>query len=267
MSEKSNHVMPFLVLGESRRNRLVTRLTTCISPWLREWNATRDDQCAVIITRCTELAPASISVEKTHAVRVAAQGETLVEVFASDECLAEILGLPRHVSLLGAQTGRIATQVFNEVLQSLAQRLTDIVGTGDVSIDIVTSTDGSSEYWVSKKHWFSATVECASRRESLQLLLSPKFVAALAPSTMPVGGDKLDRRVAAIAEESMTLEAVLGEVSLTVGELASLNVNDVIVLSDGLVQPGYLMTSAGERVAGFSLGRVGKSRAVAIANR
>jgi hypothetical protein len=267
MSEKSDQIVPFLVLGHTRRSRVATRLSSCFSSWLRDWKATPGANCEITITRCSELDPPTSSSEERRVVRVAAQGETVFEICVSEGCLADSLGLPRHVSLFDVHTGRVAKQVAEEVLRSLAQRLADVAGTRDVSVDIVVPVDGAIDVPMSRIHWFSANVAFESQRESLQLLLSPKYIAAVAPSTTPMGGDALDRRAVAVAEESMTLEAVLGEVSLTVGELASLNVNDVIVLSDGPAQPGYLATSAGARVTSVSLGRVGRSRAVAITNR
>jgi hypothetical protein len=267
MSEKPDQVVPFLVLGDTRRSRVATRLSSCVSSWLRDWKATPGDNCEITITRCSELDPPTSSLEKKRVVRVVAQGETVFEIFVSEECLAGTLGLPRHVSLFDVHTGRVAKQVTEEMLRSLAQRLADVAGTGNASIEIVAPVAAVIDVLMSRIHWFSASVAFESQRESLQLLLSPKYIAAVAPSTVPMGGDTLDRRAVAITEESMKLEAVLGEVSLTVGELATLNVNDVIVLSDGPAQPGYLTTSVGGRVTSFFLGRVGKSRAVSITNR
>jgi len=79
----------------------------------------------------------------------------------------------------------------------------------------------------------------------------------LVPVEAKGGGAKLATRRTAIVDESVRVEAVLGDATVSVGDLASLAVNDVVVLSGELSQPSHLITGDGRRVADFSLGRLG----------
>jgi flagellar motor switch protein FliM len=75
----------------------------------------------------------------------------------------------------------------------------------------------------------------------------------------------IDKRRTAIGNELIHLQAVLGEAQVSVGELASLAVNDVIVLTDVPSNLSHLITHQGRHVANVALGRVGAKRAVMIA--
>jgi flagellar motor switch protein FliM len=74
----------------------------------------------------------------------------------------------------------------------------------------------------------------------------------------------LEKRRNAIDEETVRVEAVLGEADVSVGDLAALGVDDVIVLRSGLSQPGYLSTGNGRRIANITVGRVGNKRAITV---
>ena len=57
---------------------------------------------------------------------------------------------------------------------------------------------------------------------------------------------------------------MLGEVEMTVGELAALGVDDVIVLNESLSHLASVLSTEDVKISNASLGRVGSQRAVRL---
>src|SRR5262249_7671211 len=156
------------------------------------------------------------------------------------------LNLPRGPGF--NSRGTTIAAIEDEVLSSLVHAVAAEIRLGEWSMDgrNELSTRGNLPNF--QRGW-SIEIGWSGAAAILELLLSPAVVVALAPIESKPASTGVSRRRAAIIDKSVRLQAVLGEAQVTVGDLASLAVNDVIVLKDDISQPGYLTTESGRRVA------------------
>jgi flagellar motor switch/type III secretory pathway protein FliN len=99
----------------------------------------------------------------------------------------------------------------------------------------------------------------------LVLLMSPRAAsAAFGARASSAPAERLESRKGAVSDETVSVEAVLGESEVLVSELTKLAVGDVIVLGQRLGEPAALAIRGGGRIAGAAPGRVGAVRAVQI---
>jgi flagellar motor switch protein FliM len=100
---------------------------------------------------------------------------------------------------------------------------------------------------------------------ALTLLLSARRMELLAPVRAVPQSAALTSRRQAVGGKGVSLRAVVGEMEMSVSELAGIAIDDVLVLDQRLSEPVALL--AGEShtaVAAGNLGRAGSRRAVKI---
>jgi hypothetical protein len=185
-------------------------------------------------------------------------------VAVSEAGLSGALGLPPHVQLAASKGRGLADTVVEKFVCSLTQTILGQVNVkGEVAISTSCAVD-EVQRLAQRDHWWLIAINLLPRNKSVLLAISPEFVQQLSPATAAKFATAVDKRRTAIGEESVRVEAILGEADISVGELASLAVNDVIVLRSAMSRPAHLATPDGRQVANASLGRVGNKRAVVI---
>jgi hypothetical protein len=271
-SEVSQSAVPILVLGDARRAALVARLTECVSVWLREWNAFNTTTFSLAVM------PAHTESIHQHVADVAqlavgccaiGKGKSAAQLYvaSSKAGLSGALGLPSHVQLTASHGRGLADNVVEQLVCSLTQTLlSQVPAKGEVATSTSCAVD-EMQRLAQRDHWWLISINLpnlSSGSKNLLLAISPELVQQLSPAAAAKFATAVDKRRSAIGEESVRVEAILGEADISVGELASLAVNDVIVLRSAMSQPAHLATRSGRQVANAALGRVGNKRAVVI---
>jgi len=107
-----------------------------------------------------------------------------------------------------------------------------------------------------------------SSRAKTTLLLTSRLIESLVPPrSAERASSAVTRRRPAIAEERVSVEAVLGDAEVSLRDLAQLAIDDVIVLDRPLRAAGRLTMPDGTSVASIAIGRCGDRRAVSINKR
>lgn len=255
---------PVLVLGDSRRQSVIERLRACAQAWLREWVVPEQGELTVSLVPAQDAFLASAPTASLHAAGVvAASGPRLVAT-ATDEGLIQALGLPRHCSF--GNTDGLGARLADEMLVSLAGLVAkENDRQGSDHIEIARSSVGASWKDIAhRQHWWVANLSLEGHGVLAALWLSPRIMLNLAPHAAGAA-TMLERRASAILADTVHLQVILGEVHLSVGDLASLAVNDVLVLKEDLSHPAALVTMDGRMVARVSPGRNDEGkRAVSI---
>jgi Type III flagellar switch regulator (C-ring) FliN C-term len=256
--------MPILVLGQSRRHKLQNQLHSVVQNWIDHWHAADDVKPSINI-QLADLMPETLSVPSgSRAVLGSNSTGPQLYVVVPAQVVGSVLGFPRYVSLSSDVTG-LANEVLDQIVNSLAQEVRKLCKNELLQSTMITLEANEITKRLSKSHWFYFQIEIASDQNHLLLILvSPEWMQMLSPTPIVKSEQKVDVRRNAIGEELIQLEAVLGEAHVSVGELTSLSVDDVLVLDATLSQLGSLTTRTGQRVATVTVGRVGDKRAVVI---
>jgi flagellar motor switch/type III secretory pathway protein FliN len=253
---------PLLLLGEKRRGVLQARLERCVSVWLDEWHAAPSCAFAAELLPIAAALSGRISANTSRVVVGTAGGRQQLCVVTSNAGASAALGIPRFVTM-GGDDG-----LARSMLDRLATSLADSVFTqGHTKGGLVTLSRAPTddlERLMRREHWWALVVEIGSEQRSVLLAISPALIEQLSPAVTPASTEPVEKRRSAIDDETVRIEAVLGEADVSVGDLASLCVDDVIVLRSGLSQPGYLSTDGGRRIANITVGRLGNKRAVTV---
>jgi hypothetical protein len=264
MSEAAAPVVPFLLLGETRRAAIQERLSACCAAWWSGWVCTGD--------------AIHVEIEETHHVaqdtrrqsRIArgavfarnAAGDYLLSVDSAPDLM---LALPGGAAPCSSPArGDLVQELRMQMLRSLCDALLARAGVTDASVDVLGAAQkGAPEAWMSRSMTVEVTFGAA--RAAVGLVLTPVMVELLAPRGMAtVALDKLSSRRKAIFEEHVRVEAFLGDAEVSLLDLAKLAQGDVIVLDHALGQTGQLLTSEGKSIAKILLGRTGSNRAVSV---
>lgn len=258
--------VPLLVLGDKRRSELLARIGACVERWMKSYNGLNDRSSFAAGLHTIEEAARSANIFDVDNVVVcgALDGGEQFAIVASADIFAAVLGAPASWSAMNSG-GDIADAIRDEALKELGQSLVAGVRQGPWHITVAESRLMREKISSAYKRGWSAAVRFGSRRERLDIFVTATLVSSLTVVGPVQGAAALSRRRAAIVDESIRVEAVLGEASVSIGDLASLAVDDVIVMQQDTSQPGYLLTSTGRRVANVSIGRIGSKRAAMIA--
>lgn len=252
--------IPWLLMGDSRRRVLQSAMADCVAAWWREWSTAA---CGAIEVQIDQAAAAggvsphayggtwvSASIDQVLKLRLHAPVDVVPVLLSNrvDACLAD-------------RNGDISRGVRSDALRSLCSALLGKAGcaSGDLS-----ETQSQPARVKSPPGWL--LVRIAAAKLEIELLVHPQIALRMLdekPAARSVG--EIGKRRAALGSESIRVEAQLGSVEVTLGDLAAMAEGDVIVLDQPLSQPGSLLTSEGSRIAGATLGRSGSQRAVCVA--
>lgn len=256
---------PFVLLGDKHRAALRLLATQCVSTWWSSWKSSND---AIQV----ELRDAGAAADPKH-VRTAgdyilardASDQSLLAVRASPEFMGVLSGVPVAAMSSFVTAGDMAQELRIEVLKSLC---TAVLARAKTSNAVVNVLSASEKIPVTARgsHPVCANVSLGAAKNVITLVLMPALVELFGlRKTTTLPQDKLSRRHAAIRDESVRVEAVLGSVEVTLLDLANLAAGDVIVLDQPLGQAGHLTTPDGTRITKIALGRTGAQRAVSMA--
>jgi flagellar motor switch/type III secretory pathway protein FliN len=264
-------VVPYLVLGDARRAALAEHVRVRVERWRKQWNA--DEHCAVDV----EVLDAQESVRDgrltgghmhdAECFRVSGGPRPVLVMVVPARCFSRVIGILGDV---GESIGRslhepgLAEQLELEALRLLARefRSTDAL---EATLDRSSASGSDTLREYASFRYGCALVRIGQSRQPFVLLMSPELMSAAIPvrgATASV--ERLERRKAAIAEEPVDIEAVLGEGIVSVNELAALAVGDVIVLEQKLSESACLSIRGGGRIVGAAPGRLEALRAVQI---
>lgn len=255
---------PILVLGAARRRALLLLVESCVSAWFKTWAALDVSRLKVSasLENFSEK-PQRLNTSLREMVLRGKKAGTEQLVIEGSGLFASLLALPRGVSA-SITTSSIAPALGESAMKSLANGILAAKNADEWEIEIERGSNDNLDLENSYKHWWQVWVGLDGRPSFIAMRLSPHLVEALVPYQRTEKQIPVDKRRAAIGNEKLTLEAVLGNAFVSVGELTSLAIDDVIVLSDDHSHANYLVTASGRRVANFSLGRSGSARAVRI---
>ncbi len=257
------HSQPLLVLGDRRREAVLSRARDGARRWRESW------------------APAAADTFELQCEPPAAGGFAGAVASVTTSCWAIDRGAERIAVLLlphstfvwcvleaGATTSdpggdpaadSLAGQLEREVAHSLAAQL---CGDGTLVASRV-GADALAEWSRHARAWSLHARSGAGR--SFTLLLAATCVEALAPTRGVTGGHALRPRREAIGENLLSLRAIVGDTSLSVGDLAALALDDVLVLDQRLAEPIAIVSrTTGTAVAAGNLGRSGARRAIKV---
>ena len=252
---------PILVLGDTRRNRLQSRVCELLEQWYRKWAAGK---------------PPGIEVsERESGLRgelwtfIAARGtETLLKVSLPGD-VVRVLSAVRATAatspLTTLLTDQIATDLCTHItaaaLPAAAVSVRRVGGTSPIAGVVALSWTRPG----SMKQTLTASTCSENPQTFLELTLTPTIIDALL-AARPVLDDAeslMDLREAS-RPQPVRLSAVLGTAQVSWSDLQALCVGDVIVLEQYLSAPCTLHVGPDMPVADAQLGRIGNSFAAQI---
>jgi hypothetical protein len=255
--------VPFVLLGDKHCATLRLLLMQCVSTWWSGWKNSTD---VIEVELRDDAAAAELKHVRTSGDYVLARdasGKSLVAVRASSEFMGALSGIPAMSSFAAA--GEMAQQLRIEVLKSLCAAVLTRAKASDAVVDVLPPTQRVPATARGSRS-VCANVSLGTTKGVVTLVLMPALVELFGlHRTAMLPQDGLSRRHAAIREECVRVEAVLGSVEVTLLDLANLAVGDVIVLDQPLGQAGHLATPDGACITKIVLGRTGAQRAVSMA--
>ena len=265
MSDASGRTaQPLLLLGATRRAALRNVLSKCVESWRERWS-TLCDSVHVTLAEDAEYPIERIGSGGLAAVATSESQGALIYLRAAPEALAAMIGLTTFGADAGStDTSRgIAGELQLETLRSLCDCIAQRARIDDVKVENKATSTPSGKS--GRPRYVSASVTLGAARARINLSLSARLVELLAPpSSQPHTADGVLRRRQAITNESVRVEAVLGDVELSLNELARLSEGDVIVLDQPLATMGSLTMPDGKHIAKILLGSAGAQRAVSV---
>lgn len=263
---RTDRPVPFLLLGETRRQALAEYIRARVERWQSRWLPERRETARVEVLE-HEARAHDLRLHDAACFRVAGGEQAALLLIAPQKCAPHVAGV------LGAacdsaggviQQRSIAAELMLEGLQALIRefRTPDVLEPVLERLDTA-AADLLREY--AALRYVGVLVTHGDMRCPIVLLMSPQAVnAALGVRALPAPVEQLEPRRAAVGNETVCVEAVLGDGEVLVSELARLAVGDVIVLGQRLGEPAALAIRGGGRIAGAAPGRVGGMRAVQI---
>lgn len=256
--------VPYVVLGETRRQMLGEYVRACVERWRSRWIP---EQKANV--RVTVLAPRESHDVRLHDATCFRLGDTRTDMvlIVPARCLPLVAGVTGDVGEpvgVAPQPHGLAELLELEALRALARefRTTESL---NPTLERMTCTATEAQREYAALRYATVLVTLGDAKSPVVALLSPELMAAAIPARGKLdAAESLEPRNAAIAQEVIAVEAVLGEGEVSVSELTKLAVGDVVVLEQKLGEPASLAIRGGGRIVGAAPGRVEGVRAVQI---
>ena len=251
---------PYILLRESDRTSLRLRLQAIVSAWCEEWLAGRD---------APELAALTVVDGLTADNADGTSADTLWRATDQAGDLLGLIGLSDAAGLANALLGvrgepgkslsAIEQALLDRCIGDLCGRLP--AGAGERLAGEASAAHALVQLGAAIGPGAQAIrTELTMGRLRLSLLLSPAAIRALidrpAPAAFPADADTSDRltTLQEVTDSCMRATARLGEVEMTVRDLASLCVGDVIRLDTRTDEPVRIDLSGAGRTLLASLG-------------
>lgn len=260
MNLDAKHGEPIVLLGATRRQQLTELLKQSLRDWCHEWGGSQlphDLEVAAALCRRPGL-----NSGRAFAFSAATGDVPLLAIVVPMEAHHELLGLPSLRSL--ADTGGEATTaVVTEALRALCLRMIRVKAADAVDVSAVQG-EKLAQAW--NRYGLGVTVK-AGERVLMRARLSPQLLLSLLPPSAHQTLEPLSSRRTAIGTEQVAVAAWLGEAEVALGELANLQVGDVILLDANVTDSGHLTLQDGRSVARIRLGSAAGRRAMSVMGR
>lgn len=258
----SDSCEPIVLLGPSRRQRLTRLLKQAIEEWRHQWSGGNHGAVEVDVAEALCRRP-TLSVGRALAFSTDAGEDRLLVISAPLEAQHELLGLPAPRSVVDGG-GETASAVVGEALRALCLRLArakDGIGANVTEL----SSEKLPQTW--GQYGLTVIVKSVGERVLLRARLFPELLVAMLPCPSSKAAEPLPSRRNAIGVETVGVQAWLGEAEVSLGELANLQVGDVILLEATLNGAGHLALSDGRQLAQIRLGSAAGQRAISVTGK
>lgn len=260
--------VPYLLLGDSRRDAIAARVARSVEKWQRAW---LPDTALSVDTHTEDLRirPTDIRAHEAACFRSCVGKDLSLVLVVPRRSLAALVGVPSHgmdASSRFADDNSLAAALEREALARLA---TALLSEGPrVELERLTQSTVDVFRETADARFVCVAITLGDSRCTLDALLSPALVERLLPSrSRAPDGERVEKRRMAAAAQNVEVEGVLGFAEVSVSELAALSIGDVIVLDQKLGDACAVNVSGGGKMGGASLGRVDGKRAIQIKGR
>jgi flagellar motor switch/type III secretory pathway protein FliN len=254
--------LPYRLLGSSGRSRLQQRLETAVRCWLDTW--AQKATVTVAVRLATDDTPLPRVLDPhAEAHHVAANGVAVLDIRFFPRALTAVMGFPTDgLSAAGAPPAKgLAAQLSSAMLRGLVNELMDSASVAKWEFD----EGGWRPHGQRTKRSLSQrALVSIGDRDLAELEISPLIVTGLVPLGAPQSKGRVEPRRGAIGKARVKLDAVLGNVELSVSEFLSLDRGDVIVLGTRLGHGCRVEIPEVGGVAEAVVGKRGEHRAVRI---
>lgn len=271
MSSAAPEPVPLLLLGETRRRRLLEHASRIVADWHGGWASEGVPAPLVEVAAPAGARPPEVGRESLTLAALAddervLQVETDID-FAKALCIAS--GRERRSFSSASPQRRLEAQLTEDAVGALAASL--VRAAWPSRLCAVRKRDAAEvgrEDGVARPSALRIRVRAraAEGGPALELELTPQLAEALLGARPPVTTPEFmsARRQAADAER-LTVTVSLGSASVSWRDLQDLSVGDAIVLDQDLGSPLTVAVGASKTIAEARLGRVDKALAVQIA--
>ncbi|HEY4211211.1 MAG TPA: FliM/FliN family flagellar motor C-terminal domain-containing protein [Steroidobacteraceae bacterium] len=197
-------------------------------------------------------------------------GQQLI-VIVPGQCIPRLLGLQAGVIETIAhqhpEEGSLAAMVVAEAVRTL---VVAVANCSAASVDLQRNTAPIAALLreAETTRFTGVLVTLGDPRAPLVLLSSPQLVSGTLPApSAALREERVERRRRAIADEVVSVEALLGHAEVSVSDVAALAVGDVIILQEDLGANGSIAVRGGGVIAGAMPGQLDGKRAVQVKKR
>lgn len=261
--------VPILLLGESRRRRLLERVSTLVAGWHADWASEGVEPPLV------ELSGTAWSAAAAHreSVRLAAfvEGESPLLCACAGPDFVKTLCVGARERLLpmwSSARGQLESELTAEVAQALCLKLLRAAlpsATCSVRPCEAAELERARLGW-RQKAIVLAVPAAADSRCRAEIALAPRVAdGLLGQRPKPSHDETLVARRQAADGERVSLTVTLGSASVSWQDLRSLGIGDAILLDQPLEEPCKVSVGGSRTLAEAHLGRAGKSLAIQIA--
>lgn len=255
-------VVPFVLLGDTRRALLEGTLADRLQKWWNHWSAAGGEKVVVqtgpdadeACRRFLQSTPSllvGVSIDDTLGMHIAFDGSLLPAMLGLGTSTLDHTS--DHDDVRDLQREILNHLVRTCLAMSLHQR-----------IELDDHRNTQAQRLTQAREGRCVFVLATWQRTRLVILLHPHTLDWIASRRPMPSTERLTRRAGAIDDEHVRIEAFLGEAEVSLQELACLKPGHVIVLNQPLSQPGYLAMHDGRRLASVSVGASDVSRAVIV---
>jgi flagellar motor switch/type III secretory pathway protein FliN len=256
-----DHV-PYRLLGSSGRARLQQRLEMATRRWLDTWTP-KDTVTAAIRLEADDKPLPRVLDPLAESYRICANGARSLDVRVFPRGLTAVVGvLPdRWSSGPGApRANGLAAQLSAALLRSLVDELMDSASITAWRFEEPARPQGER----AKRALSQRALVSVADRDLAEIELAPDLVNALVPAGNQPSAGHVESRRGSIGKARVKVDAVLGNVEMSVADFLSIDRGDVIVLGERLGQGCRVQIPTVAAVAEAVVGKRGDHRAVRI---
>jgi len=259
MIRSADTAIPIMMLGDTRRRVLADHVRAGVERWRRSWAEDPNSRISVEISAGESFTGRWSSQSGFQAK--SAQGMTLY-LYVAARCLPAIAGLRPLLSDgvdRPVEPASLAGHLQDEALRQLAREL---LGTARAEMASFERIPLGIRHGALARHAL-ASITLGEAEATFSVALDPHLLAALLPPQATCKqGERIESRRVAVVEQSVAVEAVLGQTDVSILDLTQLRVGDVIVMDELLSDSGSFQVEGGGRVGRISIGRIDGRRAV-----